>query len=241
MTADRSDDVEIEIHRAERSDRDADPGDERDEEPPERRLEDELGRIDLSTTPEGYVEGRVTAIESLDSRTVRLEVALPHGPRVEFELEKPIPWSGEFLLARIVEDVGYDAASVGHLRGETVYLARTDAGDEDENRLRAWLPEDSLNSLPPAVRDPIDRLLAAGRSPRWRLVDPAERPSPTEEDGEISAATAAGAVVVGAVLAVLGAAVGAAGGLAVPVVAVAAALPGLVVVVAGLAVLLARG
>ncbi|WP_114578136.1 hypothetical protein [Saliphagus sp. LR7] len=237
MTADRSDELEIEIERAERSDRDARGS---DREPPERRLEDELGRIDLSTTPEGYVEGRVAAIESLDSRTVRLEVALPHGPRVGFDLEKPIPWSEEFLLARIVDDVGYDAASVGHLRGETVYLARTDAGDEGGSRWRAWLPEDSLAALPPAVRDPIDRLLAAG-SPRWRLVDPAERPSPTDGTDGVSAATATGAVVVGAVLAALGAAVGAAGGLAVPTAAVAAALPGLVLVVAGLAVLLARG
>ena len=237
MTDDRSGDLEIEIERAE-----ADSGGNRGSggKPPERRLEDELGRIDLSTTPEGYVEGRVAAIEAIDARTVRLEVTLPHGPRVEFDLEKPIPWSEEFLLARIVEDVGYDAASISHLRGETVYLAREDAGEE-ENGWRAWLPiEDSLRALPPGVRDPIDRLLAAGRSPRWRLVDPAERPSPTDDDEGVSAPTVAGAVLAGAVLAVLGAAVGAAGGLAVPIAAMVYALPGLVLVAVGLAVLLLR-
>lgn len=238
MTDDRSSDLNIEIERAE-----ADSGGDRGSggKPPERRLEDELGRIDLSTTAEGYVEGRVAAIEPIDARTVCLAVALPHGPRVEFDLEKPIPWSEEFLLARIVEDVGYDAASIGHLRGETVYLAREDAG-EGEDGWRAWLPiEDSLRAFPPAVRDPIERLLAASRSPRWRLVDPAERPSPTDDEGWRTAAKAAGAVLAGAVLAVLGAAVGAAGGFAVPAAAIAYAVPGLVLVTVGLALFLVRG
>lgn len=235
-----TDDIEIEIERAEESDRDAGCGPEPDEESPERRLEDELGRIDLSTTPEGYVEGRVTAVESVDSRTVRLEVALPHGPRVAFDVEKPIPWSEEFLLARIVEDVGYDAASVGHLRGETVYLTRTDTGEEPGG-WRVWLGiEDSIEALPPAVREPIDRLLAPERSPQWRLVDPAERPSPTEDEPAVSQTTAAGAILAGALLAVAGAAVVAAGGVAIPTAAILAAVPGLLLVVVGLAVLLAR-
>lgn len=230
---DSSGELEIEIER--------DDGErDRDDDPPERRLEDELGRIDVRTTPEGYVEARVTAIESLDSRTVRLEVALPHGPLVEFDVEKPIPWSEEFLLARIVEDVGYDAASVGHLQGETVYLARADAGDGGEGEgWRAWLGlEDALETLPPAVRDPVDRLLAPDRSPRWRLVDPAERPSPTVDDDGVSPATAAAVVAAGAVLAVVGAVVAATGGLAVSPAVIAAALPGIALVLAGLAVLL---
>ncbi|MCW8172251.1 hypothetical protein D8S78_05435 [Natrialba swarupiae] len=62
--------------------------------------------------------GRVSALESLDETRVRLEVTLPHGEVLEFVLEKPIPWSEEFLLARIVEDVGYDATSISHIVGE---------------------------------------------------------------------------------------------------------------------------
>ncbi|MCU4743890.1 hypothetical protein OB955_16835 [Halobacteria archaeon AArc-m2/3/4] len=202
----------------------------------ERQLEDELGRIDLLTTPEGYVEGRVTDLTSIDETTVRLEVTLPHDVCVDFTLEKPIPWSEEFLLARIVEDVGYDASSIGYLLGETVYLTRTDIGPEADEDDGDWLTA----SLPPLIRDVLGR--EEDPSPQWRLVDPLERPAPTPEglsEGTI-ATLAAGAVLVGVVVAVLGAVVGATGGLAVPIAALAYAVPGLVLVLIGLFVAFVR-
>lgn len=206
---------------------------------PERRLEDELGRIDLLTTPEGYVEGRVTELTAIDETSVRLEVALPHDERVAFTLEKPIPWSEEFLLARIVEDVGYDAASVGHLVGETVYLTRTDVGpeaDEDDDWLSASIRATGdavLASLSPALSDRFG--FETDRSPQWRLVDPLERPDPDEDDrfsGTTAIATAA--IVLGVIAAVFGAIVGATGELVVSATILAAILPGLVLVLFGL-------
>ena len=207
----------------------------------ERLLEDELGRIDLLTTPEGYVEGRVTGLQSVDESTVRLEVTLPHDEVVEFSLEKPIPWSRAFLLARIVEDVGYDAASIGHLLGEPVYLIRTDLEDDDESE--SWLQAsvdavwaDALSSLGQYFGYEEDR------TPQWRLVDPLERPEPPEEGLSEEALTAlgVGVVVLGVVAAVFGAVFGVTGGLLLSTAALAYALPGLVLVLIGLFVFIAQ-
>ncbi len=73
------------------------------------------------TTPEGYVEGRITDITTIDATTVRLTTVLPHGETVSFDLDKPIPWSNDFLLTRLVEEIGYDAASIDHIVGEPIY------------------------------------------------------------------------------------------------------------------------
>lgn len=153
-----------------------------DERAPERRLEDELGRIDLVTTPEGYVEGRVSGLSAVDETTVRLAVTLPHDRTVTFDLEKPIPWIDEFLLVRIVEDVGYDAASVGHLVGETIYLARTDVGEGAADDSGGWWTtpvrfagEAVLSSLDGRLRIEEDR------APEWRLVDPRERATDADD------------------------------------------------------------
>ncbi|WP_276255394.1 hypothetical protein [Halomontanus rarus] len=207
----------------------------------ERQLEDELGRIDLLTTPEGYVEGRVTDLTSIDETTVRLEVTLPHDERVDFTLEKPIPWSEDFLLARIVEDVGYDAASIGHLLGETVYVTRTDIGPDADDADDDWVTtslhaaSDAVLSLSPPLRDFFG---TEDRSPQWRLVDPLERPEPAPDglSERTVAALAAGAILVGVLVAVVGAIVGATGGLVVPIAALAYAVPGFVLVLLGLLV-----
>ncbi|QFU82456.1 hypothetical protein [Natronorubrum aibiense] len=207
---------------------------------PERALEDELGRIDLLTTPDGYVEGRVTGLESIDERTVQLEVTLPHDDVTVFTLEKPIPWSERFLLARIVEDVGYDAASIGHLVGEPIYLDRID--DEPRADDKEWWATPIRTASDAVVASLLsDRYrLEKNTAPRWRLVDPLERP--TEEDERTleraSSVIAAGLVVLGSIIAAGGAVVGATGGLSVSSTVLGFALPGLILVWFGLAVLL---
>ncbi|MFP9060161.1 hypothetical protein ACLI4R_06470 [Natrialbaceae archaeon A-chndr2] len=196
---------------------------------------DELGRLDLRTTPEGYVEATVTDLRSVDETTVTLEVTLPHGTTTEFRLEKPIPWSREFLLARIVEDVGYEAASIEYIVGESVYVERIDRLEATEEDSWGWAEwRDGI------VRTSGDALLTAlgGRfrleerqTPEWRLVDPLERePAPSEdtEGGRIAALI----VVFGALSAVVGGLV-AAGVTTIAPTLVAAVLPGLVLVVLG--------
>ncbi|WP_207890211.1 hypothetical protein [Natrarchaeobius chitinivorans] len=150
-----------------------------------RRLEEELGRIDLETTEAGYVEGRITGLESIDETRVLLEVTLPHGQTEEFVLEKPIPWSTEFLLARIVEDVGYDATSLSHVVGERVYLERTDLEEEagGGGDLPTWLTTSAHAIGEVALSALGGRFhLEERRSPEWRLVDPLER-QPIEKGG----------------------------------------------------------
>ena len=202
---------------------------------PERSLGDELGRIDLLTTPEGYVEGRVTDLTSLDSTTVRLEVTLPHEETVSFTLEKPIPWSREFLLARIVEDVGYDAASIDHLLGESIYLVRTDAGPTADEEPADWWTTLVRATGEVALATLSDRFRLEDRhGPEWRLVDPLERPDRSDdEEGSLKAA-AIGLVLLGVLVAAAGAIVGATGGLVVTPAAVGYALPGLLLALLGL-------
>ncbi|THE65209.1 hypothetical protein D8Y22_08325 [Salinadaptatus halalkaliphilus] len=201
-------------------------------------LADELGRIDIMTTPAGYVEGRITDLSTVDATTVELTVTLPHGETTAFTLEKPIPWSREFLLARLVEDVGYDAASIDYAVGEPVSLERTDLEtDDDEN----WWAESVQ-----VATDALVSSLSGGRyslertdEPEWRLVDPLERPDPTgdTDDETVGDLAGAGLVLIGTVLAVTGGVVGATGGLVVSGPIVAYASIGLIVVLAGLIVL----
>ena len=206
-------------------------------EPSDRTLGDELGQIDVVTTPEGYVEGRVTGLESLDAGTVHLEVELPNEERVSFRLDKPIPWSREFLLARIVEDVGYDAASVDYLVGEPVFLARTDAGpaadEETEDRWQAWI-YDAGDSVLSVFGDRYRRENDPG--PEWRLVDPLELPSreesPRSTDTDVAVSSVL--VVLGAIVAVMGAVIGSTGTLTVSATAVWFALPGFALLLVGL-------
>lgn len=196
---------------------------------------DELGRLDLRTTPEGYVEATVTDLRSVDETTVTLEVTLPHGTTTEFRLEKPIPWSREFLLARIVEDVGYEAASIEYIVGESVYVERIDRLEATEEDSWGWAEwRDGI------VRTSGDALLTAlgGRfrleerqTPEWRLVDPLERETAPSEDTE-GGRIAALIVVFGALSAVVGGLV-AAGVTTIAPTLVAAVLPGLVLVVLG--------
>lgn len=202
-----------------------------------RRLEDELGSIDVRTTPEGYVEGRVTDLWSADETTVGLEVTLPHGGTETFSLEKPIPWSPTFLLARIVEDVGYDAASIDHLVGETVYVARTDAGPTAEEVREDWWTS-TLETTGNAVLSTLGgqyRLEAEG-CPEWRLVDPLERAP--DDEGRLSTASVTAIsrllVVAGTIIASAGALVGATGTLAVSSTVAGATLPGIALVALGL-------
>ncbi len=200
-------------------------------------IADELGRIDVMTTTEGYVESRITGLTAVDEHTVRLDVRLPHGTSVSFDLEKPIPWSREFLLARVVEDVGYDAASIDHVVGERVYVARADVGDDAAFSWWTASARDLGRTLFARVGKRLD--LQVRRTAEWQLVDPRERVD--EDDGTgpsnlVEPAAVAG-ILIGAALAVIGAVVGATGGFALAGSVLAYALPGLALIVLGLAVL----
>jgi len=207
-------------------------------------LGDELGRIDLSTTEEGYVEGRITDLTAIDETTVELTVRLPHGTTTTFTLEKPIPWSRGFLLARIVEDVGYDAASIEHIVGEPVLLERIDHLEEATER--GWGGGEWRDGI---VRTTGNALLAAvgghftleeRRTPEWRLVDPLERDlEEPKTDRKWSHWFAVGCVLFGAVVAVVGA-LTAVGATAVTGSVLGAILPGLALVVLGCYWLAAR-
>lgn len=203
-----------------------------------RDLEDELGRVDVMSTPEGYVEGRVTDLETVDETTVRLEVALPHGRTASFELEKPIPWSEEYLLARIVEDVGYDAASVGHVVGESVFLARADREHDatEWDGLRGTAARAAGRTVNSLLESSLGgRFERTETGPTWRLVDPLERPDPVEKDGfdALSVSIALGLVLIGVLVAAAGAVFGATGSVTVSTAMIAYALPGVALALAG--------
>jgi hypothetical protein len=149
--------------------------------PPEsdaERIADELGRTDLRTTEEGYVEAEVTNLQERDDDTIELTVQLPSGEEPTFALEKPLPWSDSFLFARIVEDAGYDAASIEHIVGETVYLERVDHPESGPSLSGERQP------VPVQILDTLFGLSAgaqSGPSREWRLVDPDEHSVETTE------------------------------------------------------------
>ncbi|ELZ01905.1 hypothetical protein C482_05937 [Natrialba chahannaoensis JCM 10990] len=220
--------------------------------PQEGPLADELGRIDVMTTPEGYVEGRITDVTALDETTVDLTVSLPHGEVIAFELEKPIPWSEDFLLARLIEDVGYDAASIDHAVGEPVYLARTDlsAAETEAGADTATATGDWWMTTVHAASDALLSSLSRGRyrleradEPEWRLVDPLERPdatTDTKDDGVTTELLGTGLILFGTLVAAAGAVFGATGALVVSSAVLAYALLGVLLVLAGIVVVLDR-
>ncbi|SEH13190.1 hypothetical protein SAMN04487967_1206 [Natronorubrum sediminis] len=202
-------------------------------------LADELGRIDIMTTPEGYVEGRIIDVAGVDSTTVELTVSLPHGETASFPLEKPIPWSREFLLARLVEDIGYDAASIDHIVGEPVYVQRTDLEANDEEW---WAWESSLQTASDALLSSLSGgryRLEREQTPEWRLVDPLERPEPkAEPDSTLVTDERLGIafVLVGTLVAAIGGVLGATGTLVVSASVLGALALGLAIVLVGLAI-----
>ncbi|WP_290811760.1 hypothetical protein [Halovivax sp.] len=231
--SERDEEVEFEIE----SDTESRSGNSRTRGRSEGTLADELGRIDVMTTPDGYVEGRITDLYEVDDRTVRLVATLPHGRSVPFDLEKPIPWSREFLLARIVADVGYDAASIEHAVGEPVYLARAD--DAEPGDWSWWSA--SARDVGTAVLSRVGERFAldVDRAPEWRLVDPAERVDRSDRDAGVSLerSSAVAVALFGSLTAVLGAAYGATGDLALSAATLAYAAPGLALVAIALVVL----
>ncbi|WP_252699805.1 hypothetical protein [Natronosalvus vescus] len=204
-------------------------------------LADELGRIDLMTTPDGYVEGRVTGLTPIDETTVELEVTLPHDVTTTFRLEKPIPWSRTYLLARIVEDVGYDAASIDHLVGEPIYVARVDPEDEPASGW-AWgwdeWRDGFVRTTGNALLDTLGGQfrLEEDHSPEWRLVDPLERVEEGDATRVWRIPVGAGLALLGVLVAAVGTMYGTAGAIVVSGVALAAIILGLSLVVIGLAI-----
>ncbi len=203
---------------------------------PDDPLGDELGRLDLATTDDGYVEALITDLESIDETTICLTVRLPHDQLVAFDLEKPIPWSREFLFARLVEDVGYDAASVDHLVGERVYLKRTDLGEEAPKP--TWL--ESIQTAGGTMLSAVADGLIHTEGPQWRLVDPRERRPEPADSSERTVTIATTLVVGGVLLAALGSVIGATGGVPVTLGMLVAFILGLVLALVGLSVALRR-
>ncbi|MEY7848938.1 hypothetical protein AB7C87_06990 [Natrarchaeobius sp. A-rgal3] len=230
---------------AERERRDPDPFADRDDrhggragdefDSPTRRLEEELGRIDLETTPDGYVEGRISDLESIDESRVRLEVTLPHGEVLEFHLEKPIPWSTEFLLARIVEDVGYDATSISYVVGERIPLKRTDL-EEDAADAADWKTT-TAHAVGEAILSSLGGRfhLAEQPNPEWRLVDPLERRTLEDDDGGREITRGLGMLLIFAspLIAAVGVGVATTGAIAISIPIVAAVFTALVLALIG--------
>ncbi|ELZ04876.1 hypothetical protein [Natrialba asiatica] len=245
--------IEIEVTRGETDPSADDSGERRtdsesrafEESASESDLADELGRIDVMTSPEGYVEGRITDVTPLDATTVELTVSLPHGETRSFTLEKPIPWSEDFLLARLVADIGYDAASIDHIIGEPVYLVRTDVGPETPST-GPRNGSDWWTASMQAASDAILSSLSGGRyrietttEPEWQLVDPLDRPdaSPTESTDTTADLVGTGLILAGTIIAAAGAVVGATGELVISSSVLPAVMLGLMVVLTGLVVL----
>ncbi|AEH39506.1 hypothetical protein [Halopiger xanaduensis] len=136
-------------------------------------LADELQEIALRTTDDGRVECKVTNVEpGAVSDRIKLTVALPTRDTVSFQLEKPVPWSEDFLFARIVEDCGYSAGDIHRLEDETVYLERVGTTPKAEMRAAA---RDALSQYrrewhSGRVVPPGEEL--GQRSNGWKLVDP---------------------------------------------------------------------
>ncbi|MFC3957443.1 hypothetical protein [Halovivax cerinus] len=246
-----SDDGEVEIDDDGRTERErsstSEPPDERNaarvnRSDSGRALADELGRIDVRTTPEGHVEGTITDLTEVDDRTVRLDVRLPHDRTTSFDLAKPIPWSREFLLARIVEDLGYRAASIDHVVGESVAVERVDDAEEPASWWSATASELGV-ALFTRMGERFD--LEVTTAAEWRLVDPRDRVAARTRP-RLSRTQAAGAatVLLGTMLAAVGAALVAAGGTWLSIAGPAAvsagilaALPGVLLVGLGIALL----
>lgn len=166
--------IDVEEEAASRATTPADADPDRDDARTDaERLADELGRTELRTTDEGYVEARVVDLEAVDETTVRLRVRLPTGEELSFALRKPVPWSEEFLLARLVRWVGYDAATVDHLIGERVLLERS-TPESDAPADAVW---SEGTRRPSAVQETLSAFgfsVGTGDAPDWRLVDPRE-------------------------------------------------------------------
>lgn len=102
-------------------------------------LADELGRIQLRSIDGRRLRARIESVVDRGG-TIRLWYRLPHDAYASEEFEKPIPWSARFKFARVIEDLGYSASSLGGIEGEEVVLERVDGEWRVEDPKRR--PED---------------------------------------------------------------------------------------------------
>ena len=137
-------------------------------------LADELAEISLRTNDEGQVECRIVDVKPYRNDNLALTVALPTRETVTFTLKKPVPWSSDFLFARLVEDFGYGAGDIDRLEDERVYLERA-----EEPNVEMFSPRDHFRSarrgkvIPPGEE-------SGQRSNGWKLVDPAPEKAPRD-------------------------------------------------------------
>lgn len=137
-------------------------------------LADELQEIALRTTDDGHIECKIAGVEPDRNDRIKLSVELPTQDIVTFRLEKPVPWSEEYLFARIVDSCGYGAGDIGRLEGERIYLERADDPDIDE-----FTPRAHYRSARHATPIPAGEELGQ-RSNGWKLVDPAPEKAPRD-------------------------------------------------------------
>lgn len=130
-------------------------------------LADELAEISLRTTDDGLVDCRIVGVDPHGDDEIALTVALPTREPVTFTLEKPLPWSREFLFARIVEDCGYGPGDIDRLEGERIYLERTGTRPSAASNPRPRARRAHRGYGRPRDDEP------GQRSNGWRLVDPA--------------------------------------------------------------------
>lgn len=86
---------------------------------------DEFAAIAAATVDDETIEAEIFDVEELDDGRIRLTALLPDGSKPSGVFKRPIPWSMEFPIARLVNQRGYTPSSYAELVGDPIRLRAT--------------------------------------------------------------------------------------------------------------------
>lgn len=94
------------------------------------KFTDEFAAIADATVDDRTVKAEIWELTETEGGKIKMTARLPDGSKPSRKFQKPIPWSDEFALARLVEDRGYNPSSYTALEGDEILLrSKSDPGE----------------------------------------------------------------------------------------------------------------
>ena len=91
-------------------------------------LSDRLFKVDMHTLGDGRVRGQIDAVDRDGGEIQVTTTVLTNGQQIDHTFDEPTTWDDEHAFVRLVEGLGYNAASADHIVGDEVPLRETGNG-----------------------------------------------------------------------------------------------------------------
>lgn len=106
-------------------------------------LSDELAAIHAASVDDETIEGEIWDVDTTEDGRIRITARLPDGSKPSRTFAKPVPWSEDFAIVRLVESYGYAPSAYESMEGDAIKLHSTASAGEtpDEDDWEFVIPE----------------------------------------------------------------------------------------------------